>query len=559
MKKILFCLLTTLPFLAQANEPTIQSLLKTLDQTIKNRDIYSNEKEQNLREIKSFANYATDPEQKFLLYGQLFDSYRGYNTDSAFHYVNKKADYIEIIQKKEFFDDVTMNLAEVMMYTGMYKEAFDYLNSINIGTLKEYLHPYYYHLFRTVYGLMADYAVTPKEKNHYLEMTDRYRDSLMVINQTDTIQYLIVKSDQLIVHQQYQEALQMLLERYEKYPADSHDRAILAYSISEAYQGLGNREKEKEFLAYSALFDLRLAVKEYKALSRLSHLLYEDGDIDRSYNYLKCSMEDANFCNARHRVVEVNQIFPIIDNAYLSKTRKQQRQMLLAIVCISILTIFLFISILYVYKQMKKLALARKELSDANDSLRSLNQQLKTLNDDLHLSNEKLKETNITLSDSNYIKEEYIGRYMDQCSVYLEKMDNYRRSLGKIASTGKVEELYKTIKSNKLIEDELKEFYANFDETFLQLFPYFVQDFNALLNENERIDLRSNESLNTELRIFALIRLGITDSTKISQFLRYSVTTIYNYRTKIRNKAAGERSEFEQKVIEIGKNDLNKG
>ena len=158
---------------------------------------------------------------------------------------------------------------------------------------------------------------------------------------------------------------------------------------------------------------------------------------------------------------------------------------------------------------------------------------------------------NHTLSEANYIKEEYIGRYMDQCSTYLDKMDLYRRSLNKIAAAGRVEELYKAIKSSQFLDEELKEFYANFDVTFLQLFPSFVEDFNALLTEP--MQPKPGELLNTELRIFALIRLGITDSTKIAQFLRYSVTTIYNYRTRVRNKAVGERDEFEAKVMQIGK------
>ena len=179
------------------------------------------------------------------------------------------------------------------------------------------------------------------------------------------------------------------------------------------------------------------------------------------------------------------------------------------------------------------------------------NTLLQELNEELHHSNSQLKEMNHTLSETNYIKEEYIGRYMDQCSTYLDKMDLYRRSLNKIAAAGKVEELYKAIKSSQFLEEELKEFYANFDMTFLQLFPNFVEEFNALLVEP--MQPKAGELLNTELRIFALIRLGITDSTKIAQFLRYSVTTIYNYRTRVRNKALGERDEFEAKVMKIGK------
>ena len=235
-----------------------------------------------------------------------------------------------------------------------------------------------------------------------------------------------------------------------------------------------------------------------------------------------------------------------VDIAEVNRLVKQQEQMKWALVSISLLSLFLLLAIFYVYKQMKKVAAARREVIDAN-------KRLKELNDELHLSNAQLKEANHSIAENSYLKEEYIGRYMDQCSVYLEKMDNYRRSLGKIAATGNVEELYKNIKSSKFIEGELKEFYTNFDNTFLQLFPTFVEDFNALLADDEQISLKAGERMNTELRIFALIRLGITDSVKIAQFLRYSVTTIYNYRTKVRNKAAGDRDLLEQEVMTIGK------
>ena len=326
-----------------------------------------------------------------------------------------------------------------------------------------------------------------------------------------------------------------------------HDVAICAYTLSESYRLKENKEKKKkEFLIISAIADMTTAVREYISLRKLAILLYQEGDIERAYSYVKICMEDAAACNARLRKLEILEIFPIINDAYQQKAEKQQEQMKWTLASISILSFFLLLAIFYVYKQMKRLAIARKEVIDTN-------KRLKELNEELHLSMHKLKEANHSIAENSYLKEEYIGRYMDQCSVYLEKMDNYRRSLGKIAATGNVEELYKNIKSSKFIEVELKEFYTNFDNTFLQMFPTFVEDFNALLTNDERISLKTGERMNTELRIFALIRLGISDSVKIAQFLRYSVTTIYNYRTKVRNKAAGDRNLLEQEVMKIGK------
>ena len=393
---------------------------------------------------------------------------------------------------------------------------------------------------------MGDYAVTEKEKKEYYRMTDLYRDSLLQTNASDSLGHVLVMADKCTVHAQYDQAITMLTDFYRKPSLDDHSKAMITYTLSEAYRLKGDKKGQKHFLALSAIADLKSAVKEYVSLRKLASLVYEDGDIDRAYNYLKCSLEDATLCNARLRTLEISQVFPIIDQAYQLKTKRQQQEMKISLICISLLSVFLLVAIFFVYKQMKKVAAARREVIDTNTLLQELNGEL-------HDSNSQLKEMNHTLSEANYIKEEYIGRYMDQCSVYLEKMDNYRRSLGKIAATGKVDELYKNIKSSKFIEEELKEFYANFDNTFLQLFPTFVEDFNTLLAEGEQIYPKANERMSTELRIFALIRLGITDSVKIAQFLRYSVTTIYNYRTKVRNKAAGDRDQLEQEVMKIGK------
>jgi hypothetical protein len=194
---------------------------------------------------------------------------------------------------------------------------------------------------------------------------------------------------------------------------------------------------------------------------------------------------------------------------------------------------------------MRKLSAARKELSTANE-------QLNNLNHELSLTNDQLNSTNATLVEANLIKEEYIGRYMDQCSLYIDKLDGSRRLLNKTAAAGKIQDLLTAIKSKQFIDDELEFFYTNFDSTFLQLFPTFVEEFNSLLVDNDDTQLKQGELLNTELRIFALIRLGIKDSVKISHFLRYSLSTIYNYRTKLRNKALGPRNEFEEKVMQIG-------
>lgn len=548
MKKIVIflCIYTVGLLHLHATDNRADSLLMKLDQTIKERPTYMEKKEQKLNELKKQLHRNISDEDRFSILGTLLDEYRSFNTDSALHVVQEREQIALRLGNRVDIDNARMNRADILGMTGMYKEVMDLMNRIHSDQLSEDIKPYYYHIYRTVYGLMADYAVTEHEKKLYSEITDKYRDSLIQVNKDNLLIYTLVQSDQYNVYGEYDKAIRLLTDYLALQNDYEHDVAICAYTLSESYRLKGDKEKEKEYLIISAIADMQTAVREYISLRKLAVLLYQEGDIERAYSYVKLCMEDAAACNARLRKLEILEIFPIINDAYQQKTEKQQEQMKWALISISLLSIFLLLAIFYVYKQMKKVAAARREVIDAN-------KQLKVLNEELHCSNAQLKEANHSIAENSYLKEEYIGRYMDQCSVYLEKMDNYRRSLGKIAATGNVEELYKNIKSSKFIEGELKEFYTNFDNTFLQLFPTFVEDFNALLAEGEQISLKPNERMNTELRIFALIRLGITDSVKIAQFLRYSVTTIYNYRTKTRNKAAGERDRLEQEVMKIGK------
>lgn len=524
----------------------VDSLLFQLDHVIQNRPVYIKQKEKKLNDLRQALRQRISDENRFTLLGEYLDEYRSYNTDSSLYISRERYQVALRLKNKEHQDNALMNTAEIMGTAGMYKEAIDLMHNVQINHLSDDLHPYYYHIYRTVYGLMADYAVTEQEKKLYAEITDRYRDSLLLVNKNNLLVYTLIQSDQHNVRGEFDKAIQLLIDYLAGQIDNVHDVAICAYTLSESYRLKEDTEKEKEYLILSSIADMKSAVREYISLRKLAVLLYQEGDIDRAYSYLKLCMDDAVFCNARLRILEILQIFPLINDTYQQKAEKQQEQMKWALISISLLSIFLLIAIFYVYKQMKRVAAARHEVIDAN-------KRLKELNEELHRYNLQLKEANHIIAENSYLKEEYIGRYMDQCSVYLEKMDNYRRSLGKIAATGKVDELYKNIKSSKFIEEELKEFYANFDNTFLQLFPTFVEDFNTLLAEGEQIYPKANERMSTELRIFALIRLGITDSVKIAQFLRYSVTTIYNYRTKVRNKAAGDRDQLEQEVMKIGK------
>lgn len=289
-------------------------------------------------------------------------------------------------------------------------------------------------------------------------------------------------------------------------------------------------DNEIYFLAKTVLVDLKMAVREYASLQKLARLMYECGNLDRAYRYLNCSMEDAVACNARLRFLEVTEFYPIIDKAYRAKEAQERMVVRNLLIGISILALLLVAAVFYLYHWMRKLAAMRSELKKANGSLLHVNQELE---------------------ETGKIKEVYIARYLDRCVIYLDKLEQYRRSLEKLAMASKIEELYRTIKSDQFLREERKSFYQEFDKSFLELFPHFIEKFNALLVDEAKFYPKSGELLNTELRIFALIRLGVTDSSRIAHFLGYSLATVYNYRSKIRNKALGDKDLFEQKVMSL--------
>ncbi len=325
-----------------------------------------------------------------------------------------------------------------------------------------------------------------------------------------------------------------------------HDRAICAWTLAEAYAKTGDKDLQKENLIISAISDLKSSVREYISLRQLALMLYEEGDLDRAYRFMTIAVDDAAKCNARQRIIELNDTYPMINGIYVETVRKQKETLELFIIIIAVLALLLVVMLFYMRKQMIRIKNNHKELTAAYDRQNRLTEELKT-------SNRKLTEANDAIAENSELKEVYIGRYMDQCLVYIEKLDSYRKTLNNLVKSGKSDELKQLLKSSSIIDDELKAFYYQFDKTFLSLFPTFVDDFNRLLLPDEAIVPKKEGTLNTELRIYALIRLGITDSEKIAKFLRYSLTTIYNYRTKVRNKAKGDRNTLEAEVVNIGR------
>lgn len=533
MKHILFFLTFILYCISLFSKENIESderLLDELDQAICNKAQYHALRETKISTLKNKLNLSSTAAEKHILCRQLFHEYLHYQADSALYYVNLRQN---ILQQSDFSStvyEIIINRAEVYGVIGMYNEALIELKKVNVAQIKKNLSLYIYYLqtYRACYGWLTDYTVEAHTRNCYEHQVEQYRDSIESLYLLDA-DYVINKAEKMLHDGQPQKAI-VLLKALQKDSISLKRQAYTNYYLSEAYEANKDTLNQIKYLAHTALLDIQMAEREYASLQKLALLMYQTGQINRAYRYLTCSMEDAVAANARLRFLEVTQIYPIIDRAYNTMKAKEKATFRNMLISISLLTILLIFISFYLYYWMKKLSLMRKHLYTANQQLLE--------------ANKKLKET-------GKIKEVYITKYLDKCVNYLEKLEQYRRSLEKLAMASKTSELFKAIKSEEFLRDERKNFYQEFDKSFLDLFPNFVQDFNQLLQEDASIFPKKQEQLTTELRIFALIRLGVTDANHIAHFLGYSLATVYNYRSKIRNKAKGDKDTFEQAVMNL--------
>ena len=504
------------------------AVLERLDDIINKKETFQVQKEKTIDALKVQLAHSVAPADKYYLYGSLFDAYLHYQADSALHYINRRQQILPQLDRLELANEIIIDRATALGVMGMYIEAMEELEKINPVKLDKQTLLSYYQTYRACYGWLADYTTNQEEKKKYLEKTDLYRDSIIGIMPPE-INRTIVLAEKCIVTGKADTALVMLGDAL-KDAVDERQKVYIYYTLSEAYGMKSDTEKEVYYLILTAIADLESSVREYASLQKLAHLMYELGDIDRAYKYLSCSMEDAVACNARLRFIEVTEFFPIIDKAYKLKEEKERAVSQAMLISVSMLSFFLLIAVFYLYRWMKKLSAMRRDLSLANKQMQVVNKELE---------------------QTGKIKEVYIARYLDRCVNYLDKLETYRRSLAKLAMASRIEDLFKAIKSEQFIRDERNEFYNEFDKSFLKLFPNFITAFNDLLVEEGRIYPKSDELLTTELRIFALIRLGVVDSNKIAHFLGYSLATIYNYRSRMRNKAVGDKDRFEQDVMNL--------
>lgn len=546
-KNCLLCFLLFFSCYSAFAGESLDSLLNVLDKTIKEADTYVQIKENKLHELKKEAR-KTPPVsvERYHLNNDIYLEYKAYSSDSALHYLNENMLLARQLNDKERELNIQLELSYLLSSIGMYMEAADILNSIDRQTLPSSLLGYYYTCYEHVYFEAG--AAQPRYKmfaSRYAKLSHAYRDSMQVTLDPSSATYLWLRETQLREAGKYDEALEFSDRRLAEASFGTPQYALVAYQRFRLFESMGKKDEHLYYLVLSAISDVRSAIKEQSSLMVLAQELNRKGDLKRAYDYINFSWEISQFYKTRLRSWMNITPLSMINGNYQDIIKQQNRELLIYIACVALLALLLVIALIYIYRQMKALSIAKKGLQEVNERLFSLNEELEEVN-------RHLRSTNLELSESNLIKEAYIARFFKLCSVYVDRLQAYRKLVNKKLQRGQVAELLKmTHLSNDTVTVEVQELYANFDSAFLHLFPNFVESLNALLLPDEQIVLKPDELLNTELRIFALIRLGIKDSSQIAELLHYSVNTIYNYRSRVKTKARVSRDDFEDLVAKI--------
>ena len=513
----------------------VDSVEKELQNTLARKLEFERIKLREIFQTKQRLHKNVDPENRYKLHSKLYEEFRTYQMDSAIYYVNLNLKIANDLQDKFKHNQSAIQLASLYSSAGRFIESNDILKGIPRNGLEtELLADYYrtYSDFYSHYGQSTNYI-------EYFTRSEIYRDSLLAVIPKNSVDYRLILATRNVFSNNQDKAEAELLQLLQEYKEPQHERAVIAYLLGIVHKSRSDREKQIYYFTMSAITDIKNSVKDNASLQSLALVYFEKNDIDKAYIYIQEALDDALFCNVRYRTIENSSFYPIINSAFQEKEQARKKQLTGFLYTISIMSFLLLLVLIIVYLQMKHIKKARKHVSDVNQELQLLNAELLKVNKDLQ--------------ETNLIKEEYMAQFFELCSSYIDKLDHNRKSMLKKLSNKQYDELNKELKSQDYIKTELDDLYHNFDVIFLSLYPTFILEFNKLLKPEEQITLKPDELLNSELRIFALIRLGISDSTKIARFLRYSLRTVYNYRVKVKNKVVGSKEDFDERIKEIGK------
>lgn len=528
----------------------VDSLQQVLNNKLTNRRIYDQKKVLFIEKVRSNLNHNFASLQKrYENYDKLFNAYKSYIHDSAYVYCKKLN-----ATARSLNDDKKVNISKIKMgfvlvSAGMFKEGLDTLKLVDLSKLNNREKYEYLFLQARSHFDLADYDRISDYYGKYNQIGLNYCDSILVKSEPKSYEYLSAAGLKSIRQQEYLKASN-IYENILHLKQSYQDSAVNLSCLSFTYFEQKKTQLGLEMLIKAAIIDNTHSTKEGVALTNLANYLYQQGDVKTAFSYINYAIDDANFYGARHREAQISNIMPIIQSEKVNGIEKQKNLLTIYASTITLLIIIVFVFTYITLKQLKKLKVADRLIIEKNADLNIANDSLKTVNFELDKSNKSLSRINTKLDEANLIKDEYIGYFFNIHSSYIEKIDKLKRSVEKNIKSENYTEITSILK--KLNTDlERENLSHSFDKVFLNLFPNFVNDFNALFLEDYQIILADDYLLNTELRIFALIRLGIDENETIAKILNYSVNTIYTYKTKVKNRSLVPNDEFEDRIMQI--------
>ena len=540
-----------------------------LNRAIRDAHSYDESKLKEIAELKKGLHQRSinDLDKQYDINLQLYNEYKYYSYDSALVYANELQRLAYHENNLSLLMSAKLKAGFLMLSSGMFKETFDSLNVISVTNVADSVKAEYYSLMGRAYYSLSDFNGDPS----YNAKANLYLDSALQLYPVNSFEYVYYSALKFLKKGNTDSAFFNLNKLMARKDLTYHQIALATSMIGGIYMSQGHADKAIPYLVSASIADIKSSTKETLALLSLAGIIYKEGKLDDALLYIEKANADAEFYNARLRKVQVGALLPLIEGGMINTIKSQKEKLQYFLIALSIFVVLLAGFAVIIRNQVKKLKAARKslsevnlkqqqinqELQEANELKEKYNRQLMVTNSQLVEANEmkdaynlQLKQINQKLSEANKIKEEYIGYYFNLDTEYLSRIEKLISSLDKKVAERKWEEIRIILKSVDP-KKEKEELLKNFDKVFLRLFPNFVVQFNSLFREEDKITLKEDQLLNTELRIFALIRLGVTENEKIAEILDYSINTIYSKKTKVRSKTIVNKDEFERKLAEI--------
>lgn len=523
-----FLMLMLASGLPAAGPGSLDSLLNVLDGVIENRNIYLADKKGQIERKMGERGLLRSEREIYDKNTEIIDLYESFVCDSAKKYIRENLDIAYRLRDRDKMRVSSIRLGLIYSMTGDFLRASDIFSSLPYDSLSSSQKALYGWAQLKYFGNLMLSTDEESLRNSYRSQRIAWRDSLIDMFDQNSDLYRKEVAGRSMERGDYKTALAIYSDVFGNEPPDTHQYAMLAKGLADINGMSGDEESQKEFLALSAITDTRLAVKENESLLSLAELLYKDGDIDRAHKYMRTALEDANFYNSRFKNSMIARVYPIVEMSYLDMLRKQSRRL----VAVSWILVGIVLLLMMVAWMLLK---QRRALQDSKEELAKLNASL--------------EKTSLKLAEANLIREQYVGYFMNQYSLSIEKLDKFRVGINRLLKVNKTNDAI--VMTSRPLEKEIEDLYENFDKAFLNLYPNYVEEFNELLVPEKRFALPQGK-LNAQMRIFALIRLGINDMSQIANFLHFTVQTVYNYKSKIRKYTSLSAEEFEKRVKKIG-------